>query len=298
MHPENLNLTCPLCTQTNDCPRLMVMTNPRKSIDHPTFAYYRCPNCTFLILDPHLTSEEQTKIYDAPEYHTDLSQPVKNSFLNKVLNLKIFKSYEQYVQQWSENKKKLLDIGCGNGEFALSMKNKGYDVYGMDPYPQAVQRTSAKIGAERVFSGFIKDLTQQFEIITMWHVLEHTDPPSSDLQVISSKLTANGKFIFEVPSADSFNFLLFKDNYAWKMIPEHGIYFTLQSIKQILPTYGFAIQNIYTPPRALLNFALSLKNIHHSKLLFILTIPISIILGIITAYLNRGEVIRVVAQKI
>ncbi len=302
-------LHCLVCESTNDFRKIVDIPNQRPAdFKNEFFTYYSCPNCGYYLLDPKLSPEEINKIYQKEEYYQELAEKPSNKVITKLFQFKIFSSYQDFTKENITKNCKLLDIGCGNGEFLSSLKKEGYSVFGMDPYPVAVQNSSEKIGKDRVYSGYIADLVKidnTFDAVTMWHVLEHVQNPLADLKIIYSKLNKNGKVIVEVPNADSLAFKIFGKDYNYNMIPEHIQYFAPQSITKLFEKAGFKVQRHYTPPRALLNFALSLKNrvlsnntTTLSKLFFFLfATPISIVFIIFSSLINKGEVVRVVAVK-
>jgi 2-polyprenyl-3-methyl-5-hydroxy-6-metoxy-1,4-benzoquinol methylase len=301
-------ITCKICGQTRPWNKVATIQNHRENISYKEFEYYECPLCNFWILKPDLTTEQLYQIYQKEEYYEELSQEVESPLQKWAYSIKIYPGYDKFVTQYVPKDKTLLDIGCGNGEFLEKMRILGYEVTGIDPYPIAVKQTQKKIGETNVYQGYIKDLNQipkSFDAITMWHVLEHVDNPIEDLKTIHDKLNPNGNLIFEVPNANSFSFKLFENNYCWNMVPEHINYFTPKSLEVALQNTEFEKIKIYTPPRALLNFTLSFKNYLTNrnlpplliKIATILCIPFSVLIGIYSASIDQGEVIRVVAAK-
>jgi 2-polyprenyl-3-methyl-5-hydroxy-6-metoxy-1,4-benzoquinol methylase len=308
MNQESKSLHCKICQEEKNFESVVTISNPRKEFETKEFIYYQCTTCNFWMLLPQIDKSQLQKIYAQEEYYEELSQEIKNPILKVLFNLKIYPGYDDFVNKYATGKKTILDIGCGNGDFVQKIREKGFETYGIDPYPVAVKQTQKKIGVENVYQGYtseIQKINKQFDCITMWHVLEHVDNPIDDLQTINSQLNSNGLYIFEVPNANSFSFTLFKDYYCWNMVPEHINYFTKKSLNKALQKTGFNVVHMDTPPRALLNFALSIKKYAVSQkvpslmvpIITLLFAPISIIIGIFTAYLQKGEVIRVVALK-
>lgn len=300
---------CLICNKENVFNKCFDVMNPRcRTIKQKKYTYYLCSICDIWSIFPRPTQQDFEQIYK-DNYYPDLESPVKNNFLERIYNMKIFSSYEDLVADHVKGKnKKILDIGCGTGAFLERMKGRGYIPFGLDPFKDAVNLTRKKIGNDNVMLGYISRLNKQkekFDVVTMWHVLEHTLDPVEDLKTIKEALRPKGKLIFEVPNADSFVMSLFKENYSWNMIPEHHIYFGVKSTKKALSESGYKIEKMYTPPRALLNFSNSLKNYLNKnfrskfliKPLYILSIPVSVIAVIVASSFNQGEVLRVVAYK-
>ncbi len=298
------NLICPVCTKRQQFSFVMDVPNIHwKKIKTKNFQYFSCDVCAFWVLLPTLSVEDKKIIYKG-NYYSNLASPLNNFFLRNLFKVKLFESYKDFVIRYSHIKK-VFDIGCGAGDFLLEMKNEGFEVVGIDPYEDAVELSRRKVGIDNITLGSILSLKkrkQTYENITMWHVLEHTDNPYRDLKILSEKLRSKGLIFIEVPNSDSFNMHLFKKFYAWQMVPEHHYYFNPESLTALLRHMDFKIIKIYSPPRALLNFSYSVKNLTEDKrlfsqLLFFLSIPFSIFLTLLFSSLNRGEVVRVVAIK-
>lgn len=296
---------CNICQATREFKPVATVKNERKNIKVKLFTYFSCLHCSFWILKPDVLYTDNLKIYKG-DYYSDLEAPLTNPLLNLIFKIKLFSSYEDIVANNTLGKN-LLDIGCGTGKFLKNMQNRGFNVYGIDPYADAVKLTNKKLGNNRVIKGYIKNINKiepNFDSITLWHVLEHTENPLGDLKSIRSKLKKKGKLFLEVPNSDSLSLSLFKEWYSWHMVPEHHIYFNSKSLKIVLDKAGLKIENIYTPPRALLNYSYSLKNYLQPKLhttiafgLFLLSIPVSVCFVLLSSLLNKGEVVRVIATR-
>ena len=103
-----------------------------------------------------------------------------------------------------ENSKKILDIGCGEGSFSLSMKNKfKAEVWGIEINPSAAE--IAKKSLDKVIVGdIIKVISDTpnsyFDCIVFNDVLEHMSDPYAVLEIIKSKLTKNGVIVCSIPN--------------------------------------------------------------------------------------------------
>lgn len=138
-----------------------------------------------------------------------------------------------------------LDIGCGNGLYLAILKNLGWDVTGFDMEDHVapiLKKTSIPI-----FTGNLEVLSTlrgTFDLITMWHVLEHLHDPLEDLRTIRKLLSDRGSILIEVPNSDSPAAKLFRsDWYQWDL-PRHLSHFTPQSLIQLLKESGFRIKDL------------------------------------------------------
>lgn len=103
--------------------------------------------------------------------------------------------------------KKVLDFGCGNGGFLMNAKNTASYVAGIDldkSLAEHFQNEEIKLYSN------IDDIEEKFDIITMFHVIEHLDKPDEVLTQLSSKLNKGGKIIIETPNSDDALLKLYK----------------------------------------------------------------------------------------
>lgn len=271
------------------------------------FSYFRCMECEGGILYPKPGKIKTEKIYVNQNYFDSLARPVRNPILQWLLTRRIYETPIEWITKKFKQKGKVLDVGCGNGEFLEGMKNEGWEVYGSDISSEAVRRTKNRVEKKGILTG--KFTSQNFgvklDLVCFWHILEHTEDAKLYLDKANKTLKKGGYVTGEVPNYDSFVFRIFRENYVWIMIPDHILYFSKRSLRKVLKDGGFKKIKIYLPPRALLNFSLSFHNYLIkrgiskivSKPIVVLSIPLSILIGVFSSTFGMGEVIRFIAKK-
>ena len=270
------------------------------------YSYSVCKHCGGAVLIPQPKREEVHEIYSSDRYFSDLSKPHKNIFIQLLLGIKVFKGQNEWIL--TEFKKgSVLDVGCGNGIFLNDLKKSGWNVWGSDISKIAVKNTGKLIGPKRVKVGRFTSqrFSGRFDLISFWHVLEHVENPTRYLKKAYYFLKKGSHVVGEVPNFGSLNLRIFKSNYSWLMIPEHRLYFSNKALYEVLKKAGFVSINIFSVPRALLNFSLSLNNILKRKrapkilrfLFFLVTLPISLGFTFLNSGIKRGEVLRFSARK-
>ena len=175
--------------------------------------------------------------------HLDkLSAPIKRL----VLRICYFYFRDRYhrIPGW-EKGGRALDLGCGNGTYLLLLKKMGWDAVGVD--------INDKVGREikeakiPVLTGELRKLKIRkgsFNLITMWHVLEHLHSPFETLQEVHRLLTDNGCLLIEVPNSTSLVRKLFRSNwFAWE-VPRHLCHFSPRTLAALLNRSGFEIQEM------------------------------------------------------
>ena len=236
---------------------------------------------------------------------------------------------------FKKNSVKILDIGCGRGEFLYLMKKRGWLVYGTEASSISNKAAAKKVGEKEILidKDFekLKNIDINFDIITFWHVLEHLSKPKDVINLIEKKLSNKGYIVVEVPNFGSLQHLINKNNWIGLDCPRHLTHFTKEGLIKFLDKkkfkiiksstlsfeFGFygmlqSLLNLFVPIPNYLFYLIRKKNakidekyIKKKYLSFFLTsflfVPfliISVILESIAIIFNKGSVLRIVIQKI
>ena len=204
-----------------------------------------------IFLEKYITTNEY---YYSLNYNDDDIKINKKS-KKKIVNVKtlsgiiktpiIEDDYRRAIQlkKYLKNKD-ILDFGCGWGGFLKNIKNYN-SLNGVELREECINYIQKNVKNINI-SNNINSFKQKFDLITMFHVLEHIPYQISTLKFLKSKLKNKGKIIIEVPHAEDFlilqdNLKEFKDFIFWS---EHLILHTYKSLKTILLKSGFKKINI------------------------------------------------------
>ena len=134
---------------------------------------------------------------------------------------------------------KLLDIGCGNGEYLRFASRFGWNVVGVDFDGSAV--SEARSGGLDVRLGSIDviDRKEKFDFITLSHVVEHVYDPAELIRTCYSLLNDGGTLWLETPNIESMGYALYKSNWRGLEPPRHVMLFNQASLSEILLKSGF-----------------------------------------------------------
>lgn len=204
------------------------------------FELRRNENFDLLITYPRPEEDKLPEYYKSEDYisHTDS----KKSFFDKFYHL--VKSYMLDKKiRWIQKEKKfagsILDIGAGTGDFLLKAKKNGWDVFGVEPNSDA-RDLACKKGLELKdnSSGFENG---KFDVITLWHVLEHV--PDLDVQITELKrlLKPDGLLVIAVPNFKSYDANVYAEYWAAYDVPRHLYHFSQSSIKTIFKNFDFKL---------------------------------------------------------
>jgi SAM-dependent methyltransferase len=155
------------------------------------------------------------------------------------------KLVERYVSLDASSR--VLDIGCGAGTFLLKMKAlHGAGITGVD-----FKDLSSLPGFDQIdfHHGPIgeQDLpADSFDLVTLWHFLEHDYAPLATLGKVASCLKSDGVLVIEVPRLDSVTFRLYRERWPGLQAPQHTVLFDRRSLLETVQKAGFAVQD-YLP---------------------------------------------------
>jgi SAM-dependent methyltransferase len=138
---------------------------------------------------------------------------------------------------------RLLDFGCGGGSFLKRMGGLGWQVTGLDISATTVCRVRADLGL-RVLVGSLPHPELQresFDVITMWHSLEHVHQPREVLQEAHQLLAPEGKLLVAVPNIDSLAYRWFGPDWYGLDLPRHLTHFTPMTLSLMLERTGFRV---------------------------------------------------------
>ncbi len=146
---------------------------------------------------------------------------------------------------------KLLDIGCGNGRYLSALRKLGWQTYGIEQNPNSSEyaRTELHLNVETEDLLNYKYKDKFFDVITMWHSLEHLYEPIPTLKEVKRILKDDGLLVIAVPNVDSFAAKVFKENWYQLEIPIHLIAFSPDSITRMLDSAGSKVKKIYCDRR-------------------------------------------------
>jgi SAM-dependent methyltransferase len=147
---------------------------------------------------------------------------------------------------------RLLEVGCGSGEYLRRMRACGWDVAGIEPDAEAAQVALDEHGLS-VFPGFVEDAPfpeASFDAIACRHVLEHVSAPLPFLQAISRLLKPGGQLIAVTPNAGSLGHRVFQRDYYSLDPPRHLVLYTPAGVECLLRrTADLRLVSLHTPTR-------------------------------------------------
>jgi len=239
---ENLmeNIQCVVCGDSKSSVYFDSVQNRLKIGE--SFKIAKCENCGFKYLNPRPTIESINKYYDVEEYHPHKisEESMIDKIYLKVRDINI-NSKKKILNRLSPQNKTLLDVGCGTGEFIEAMQKDGWNVTGMETAKEA--RDMANRNDIQIFDD-LKNIDEKFQIITMWHVLEHIHDVQKLMKNLKRLLADDGYLIIAVPNIDSADAKFYKANWIALDTPRHLYHFRPKDIVSLLDKFNFSVKQI------------------------------------------------------
>jgi 2-polyprenyl-3-methyl-5-hydroxy-6-metoxy-1,4-benzoquinol methylase len=235
---------CPACKSIDIFPKLEVQDY---TVSNEKFSIWHCANCSLRFTQDVADQSAIGKYYQSDNYisHSDTKTGLVNSLYHSIrkftLNLK-----RALVQKQTQLKSgSILDIGCGTGAFLNTMKEAGWKITGLEPDETAIKKAKALYQIHPQSPSELFNLSdQQFDAITMWHVLEHVHQLNEYLFQLRKILKDNGTLFIAVPNYTSFDAQFYKETWAAYDVPRHLYHFSPKSIEMLVKRYGMKIKTM------------------------------------------------------
>lgn len=203
------------------------------TVSKESFALVKCSKCQLVFTNPRPTTKSITKYYESEDYisHTNNSTDIINFIYKGVRSFTLQQKYNHITKYVTSGK--VLDFGCGTGHFLRKMKNKGWDIDGLEPDQRSRNIASEKLNTQIKSNLEEFEKTNKYSVITAWHVLEHVHELKKTLKFLYSKLDNNGYLFIALPNHNSLDSMLYKEYWAAYDVPRHLYHFSQQSFQRI-----------------------------------------------------------------
>ncbi len=209
------------------------------------FSIWQCKNCKLSFTNPRPENERLGKYYESRDY---LSHDTKNSgaigklyqFLRKI-NIK--QKYK--IVSGLTGIGEILDIGCGTGELLSYFQEHKWECLGIEPNVSARDFARTHYHLKVVEEPELQKLSAaSYDIISMWHVLEHVPDVNARIVEIKRILKKEGFLIIALPNITSWDAVLYRDYWAGLDVPRHLYHFSPQAFRNLAKQHDLKIINI------------------------------------------------------
>jgi 2-polyprenyl-3-methyl-5-hydroxy-6-metoxy-1,4-benzoquinol methylase len=231
---------CPVCESALKDHALIVKDY---MVSGESFAISRCRQCSFHYTNPRPTKEELGKYYESDRY---LSHQSKQKSLfgtlyewarNKALQQKL-----KWVEEYA-GKDKLLDYGCGAGYFMKYAEKQGWKAYGVEPNEKARALAKGNFKGE-VYSTLDEMHKQKFDVITLFHVLEHVPDLNETLRKLRKRLHKKGTLFIALPNHESYDAKKYTELWAAWDVPRHLYHFNQHTASLLFKKHKLKLEAI------------------------------------------------------
>jgi 2-polyprenyl-3-methyl-5-hydroxy-6-metoxy-1,4-benzoquinol methylase len=200
-----------------------------------------CHNCSLVFVYPFPERGLLSEHYDRDYYQDWVTNQSKK---RARMWLRRLKAIEKIKKTGT-----LLDVGCGDGSFLKLAQDRGWNVYGTELSAYAVKKVATFVG-NRIFCGELgeaKHPGNMFDVVTLWHVLEHVTDPAACLAEIQRIIKPDGLLVLAVPNIQDFltpfAFRLLKGRRMKLFSPSdreiHLYHFSVNTLQHYLEQQGF-----------------------------------------------------------
>lgn len=212
------------------------------------FAVVRCRNCALTYTNPRPDAVSIGRFY--PSDYRPHRRPRK---------LRQARRWPSLAARWAGRvvperdgdlprlgRGRLLDFGCGGGSYMKRMADQGWAVTGLDAAVGAVRSIQEDLGLTALVGSLPHpDLVAgSFDVVTMWHSLEHVHRPLEILREAFELLTPGGRLVVACPNLDSWAFRVFGPAWFALDVPRHLTHFTPQTLTDMLTAAGFRVDEL------------------------------------------------------
>ncbi|SDS37919.1 class I SAM-dependent methyltransferase [Gramella sp. MAR_2010_147] len=193
------------------------------------------------ILKTFPVPENLSKYYESEDYisHSDSKENLQEKVYHLVKSYMLSKK-AKWIKKYI-NKGHILDYGAGTGEFLNKMNTLGWNVEGIEPSTSARNLGISK--GLKIHSELLELENDSYDVISLWHVLEHIPDFETKLSKFKDLLDDNGFLIIAVPNYNSYDAKYYKEHWAAWDVPRHLWHFSRMGISKKLSEHGFKLMS-------------------------------------------------------
>lgn len=218
------------------------MTVTDHSVSKETFSLFLDEHLDLLATVPQPSSEQLPRYYESDDYisHTDGKRSLFEKAYHFIKGIALKKKTDLIAKLQSRGA--LLDLGAGTGDFMNAAKAEGWQVTGVEPSEKAREIAAGKGLTLHPDTAHLPD--HSFDVITMWHVLEHVPDVNRQIVELRRLLKPTGTIVIAVPNFKSFDAAHYKEFWAAYDVPRHLWHFSRTAIDKLFASHNMVLKDV------------------------------------------------------
>jgi SAM-dependent methyltransferase len=232
-----INVLCPLCGKDRGTEYLKVPDS--LGITRETFTLVRCGECGMVYLNPRPSSDEMSRFYPQGYCWQEKAGGLTGLYRNLILKAEVGLFSRRLPKPG-----RMLDVGCGSGDYLEIFRGRGWEVCGLESsgpagsYARDVRKLDVRQGEllEAVFP------ENRFDLVTYFQVLEHVVDPRLQMRECFRILRPGGTLLVQVPNIESAQFNRHRERWLHLSAPQHLNHFSPATLRKLLESEGFHVK--------------------------------------------------------
>jgi 2-polyprenyl-3-methyl-5-hydroxy-6-metoxy-1,4-benzoquinol methylase len=236
--------TCPNCGDTNISKALSAKDY---TVSEEDFEIWECKNCSLRFTQNVPDQANIGKYYQSENYisHSDTSKGLINTLYHKVRKRTLIQKRNLVEKSTGKKAGNILDVGAGTGAFLNTMKNANWNCTGIEPDNTARDKALELYNIHLNEAGKLYSLaSESFDVITLWHVLEHVHVLHNYVDQLKKLLSTEGKLFIAVPNYTSGDAQIYDKFWAAYDVPRHLYHFSPKAMTDLLNRHGLKLETM------------------------------------------------------
>ena len=239
-------INCPQCN-CNSFDDFLSVTD--FTVSRETFKIVECKRCHLKYTNPRPAEKLLGSYYESETYisHSDTNAGFISKAYKAVRTISLRRKCA-LINSLGSTHKTILDIGCGTGAFLNTMSEDNWKTTGIEPNDSARAKAVAKYGLTVYEEKFLDEAPIQYDVITLWHVLEHVYHLRKRLNEILQRMHSGSTLVVAVPNCDSSDAKYYQQYWAAYDVPRHLYHFNPSTMESLMDDNGLRVVQKVTMP--------------------------------------------------
>lgn len=211
-------------------------------VSSESFALVKCSKCQLVFTNPRPSLETISSYYDSDKYYSHHKSFSPVGILYSIAKYFTLRWKSKIINRYVNKPGRLLDYGCGTGDFLHQMQSKQWSVTGVEKDPDARKLAVKKTSSEILDNN--QTLSGTFNVITLWHVLEHLHDLKTTFRELLKLLDRDGYLLIALPNISSEDSHHYKEYWAGLDVPRHLYHFDKESFEQFIQPHRIQLVDI------------------------------------------------------